>query len=118
MRKAIPRYEFYINFSVRLLIFGAIVIGIKFASQLDDFFRIAPFVYSMPILAGTLLVAYSVFPAGERGTSPIYQDKNRKKKYPIGMVDIGLFQSGISYIVIGYFLQVLYEAIKFAKQNV
>lgn len=110
--KGTLRHALNIHFVIRLLIMGALIVGMKFASKLNDFTRIAPFIYLMPILTGTLLVAYSIFPAGERGTSPIYQDTKRKKRQPVGFIDVVLFKGGIQFLLIGYFIQLIFEAVK------
>lgn len=63
------------------------------------------------IFEGTISIAYSVFPAGERGT----KHKQRKKegfKYVVAMVDSVLFRIGIQNIIIGYALQIICELVK------
>ena len=44
-------------------------------------------------LAGSLLIAFSVFPSGERGTSPGFQ-LLRNKKILFGMISITMFRWG------------------------
>ena len=105
------RYALNIHLVVRLLICAGLIFGMKFASKLNNFTKIAPFLFLMPILMGTLLIAYSVFPSGERGTSPIYQQSG----YVVGMIDVTLFKAGIQFLLLGFFIQLIFEAVKIHK---
>jgi len=113
--KTTTNYFRKVHLLVRLIIIGGFMVGVRFANKLDFLTKISPFSYLMPIVTGTLFIAYSIFPAGERGTSPIYQDKKRKKRQPIGLIDIVLFKAGIEFLLVGYFLQVVTEAAKLHK---
>jgi len=57
------------------------------------------------IMFGTILIAFSVFPSGKRGTSPAYQVK-KGKEIPIGMISTKLFRFGILFLIIGYIIQI------------
>lgn len=60
---------------------------------------------------GVFLLAQSIFPAGERGTS--FKGVIKKHvKYSIALIDSGLFHMGMSAVILGFVVQFVAELAK------
>ena len=99
---------------IKLTILIAIHIGLYAVGCWETYFIVAPLIALVLIIKGTLLIAFSVFPSGERSTSPGSQTINGTEIF-FTMIDSFKFYQGIHWLVLGYFTQIIIEIMKILR---